>query len=106
MCISFVHSTCKYRYMCVCVLLLDWVSECVIKCVCECVCTGHIYFYVILYLYIYHIYLCDIVLDFFKGIQCNCEPVGNFATCCIPSRVYKALVIRFHFYRYDRIVNS
>ena len=106
MCISCVHSTCKYRYMCVCVLLLDWASECVIKCVCECVCTGHIYFYVILYLYIYYIYLCDIVLDFFKGIQCNFGPVGNFTTCCIPSRVYKALVIRFHFYRYDRIVNS
>ena len=43
---------------------------------------------------------------FYKGIQRNCEPVGNFTTCCILSRVYKALVIRFHFYRYDRIVNS
>ena len=105
-------------YMCACVLLLDWVSECVIKCVCECVIkcvcecvcvrvfTGHIYFYVILYLYIYYINLCDIVLDFCKGVQCNFGPVGNFTTCCIPSRVYKALDIRFHFYRFDRIVNS
>ena len=60
----------------------------------------------IIFIYIY-IYICDILLDcFFKGIQRNCGPVGNFITCCIPSRVYKALVIRFHFYRYDRIVNS
>ena len=58
MCISCVHSTCKYRYMCACVLLLDWVSECVIKCVCECVCAHWAYiFYVILYLYIYILYL-------------------------------------------------
>ena len=82
-----------------------------------CVCALGIYIFMwyyiciyILYLYIYThiyiIYLCDIVPDFFKGIQCNCGPVGNFATCCIPSRAYMALVIRFHFYRYDRIVNS
>ena len=69
MCISCVHSTCKYRYMCACVLLLDWVSECVIKCVCECVCVHWAYIFLcdIIFIYIHYIYLCDIVLDFLKG---------------------------------------
>ena len=40
-------------------------------------------------------------------MQRNCGPIliGNFTTCCIPSRIYRALVYAL-FFRYDRNVNS
>ena len=55
-----------------------------------------VYIYICMCIYIYiYIYICVFLnISYFvvKGMQRNCGPIGNFTTCCIPSRIYRALV--------------
>ena len=49
-----------------------------------------------------HVHVCMLIIGFHyilsisyivvKGMQRNCGPIGNFITCYIPLRIYRALV--------------
>ena len=40
----------------------------------------------------YHLYIFNISYIVVKGMQRNCGSIGNFTTCCIPLRIYRALM--------------
>ena len=44
-------------------------------------------------------------LEFDKGMQRNCGPLGNITTCCIPSKNLQGFNERYILYINDRIVN-
>ena len=104
MCIIYI---CMYSYVCVrgvcmCECVCVYVRACMCACdVCVyvCVCV-HVYGYVHVHVYMslycmfiigFH-YIFNISYIVVKGMQRNCGPIGNFTTCCIPLRIYRALV--------------
>ena len=78
---------------CVYVRVRVCVRVCMRVCVCVCVCV-HVHVCMSLYcMFIigFH-YIFNISYIVVKGMQRNCGPIGNFTTCCIPLRIYRALV--------------
>ena len=48
-------------------------------------------------IYIINILLIDYFYIFTQGVQRNCGPLWHLSMCCIPSSIYRALVVHFIF---------
>ena len=53
---------------------------------------AYVYFYIYMCILYMRVVSQRFSLEFDKGMQRNCGPLGNITTCCIPSKIYKALM--------------